>query len=171
MSKDKIESLRYIISRFDHYSESVHNKSAGFLAINSFIVGGTIAIYYSVIGHRPCMIGIGILAGIAMAGLISLFFTLWAVLPALNSGTRSSYTSNLFFGSIASYQSAEIFHEQIKQQNADAEIMDLAFQSFELAKLLDAKYKRLQYAVIPMAIEMILLLPYSLIILNNLTIN
>ena len=39
MEKDR---LKYTINRFDHYFDSVNNKSAVYIAINTFITGGII---------------------------------------------------------------------------------------------------------------------------------
>ena len=43
MEKEK-DRLEYTINRFDHYFDSVNNKSAVYIAINTFITGGIIVL-------------------------------------------------------------------------------------------------------------------------------
>ncbi|HEY9488539.1 MAG TPA: hypothetical protein VIQ51_09410, partial [Chryseosolibacter sp.] len=73
------EHLRFCIERFDHYYDSVNNKCALFLTVNTFIVGGLMAIHPTLQSTFDC--GLWINTGftiIVFAGLLSVLLTLSA---------------------------------------------------------------------------------------------
>ena len=43
------ERLEYTVNRLDHYYDSVNNKTAVYIAINTFITGGTITLITQIV--------------------------------------------------------------------------------------------------------------------------
>ena len=50
--KEKIENLKYTISRYDHYYDSVNSKSNVYLTLMTFLLGGTVALFRYAIDQK-----------------------------------------------------------------------------------------------------------------------
>src|SRR5690242_19870751 len=46
-TQQRIDQSRFLIDRFDHYNDSINNKGAFYLSINTFILGGLCVGYSS----------------------------------------------------------------------------------------------------------------------------
>lgn len=82
----KNEELKYVIGRYDHYFDSVNNKGNLYLSINTFILGGVIAGYFSL--EKTYHFGVGILAIFVFtltANMIAIVLTLLAIKPHFKS--------------------------------------------------------------------------------------
>lgn len=161
MEKDR---LKYSIDRFDHYYDSVNNKSAVYIAINTFITGGIIVLLtQSDIVCRMSNIGkfcIGILLLIGISNLILLSL---ASIPYFSK----KQDSILYFGSISQMKQSE-FNKSSKNYTNKGELKDLRLQAYLLAKGLTVKFTRLKFAGIMLVIQFVLLFIILFLILINL---
>lgn len=164
-----MDLLKFNLDRFDKQIEHVHNKAAGFLALNTFIVGGAVGAYYTILhGTSVEGIAIGVISTLILTGLISATCTITAIYPNLNSGQQSNTGSVFFFGSITDLPSPAQYLERVKSLNAAELERDLSEQVYLLATSLRSKYTLLQYAALAVAFEMVILLPLAIIIIYNL---
>jgi ABC-type phosphate transport system permease subunit len=160
---DKHEYLKFSIERFDHYFESVNNKGALFLAVNTFIVGGLIALYLSIRSAVDCGVWINtIYALIVLFGIVSILLTLLAGIPFLSNPNNSV----LYFGSIASKSVAE-FKAQVHAQTLQTLEDDYIEQVHILAFGLRRKFRKLRYASHLIFLEFILAIPLIILLMNN----
>ena len=51
---EKVEMLKHTMDRYDHYYDSINNKSNLFLALNTFLLGGIVTGYYSIKNEIAC---------------------------------------------------------------------------------------------------------------------
>lgn len=135
------ERLIYSINRFDHYFESVNNKSAIYLAMNTFLLGGIITGYISVQEH-VCQFRtfFNVLLTIEMLlGVSGLLIITAASIPYFSKNSDSLY----YFGGIGSMDK-EKFFECSKNLSKKAELQDLRNQVHTLSKGLNTKFVRLK---------------------------
>lgn len=135
------DRLLYSISRFDHYFDSVNNKSAVYLAMNTFLLGGIITGYISVQEH-VCQLRtlFNILLTIEMLlGIIGLLIITAASIPYFSKESDSLY----YFGGIGS-MSKEKFFECSKDLGKKDELRDLRNQVHTLSQGLNMKFTRLK---------------------------
>jgi hypothetical protein len=160
---NKQDHLKFSIERFDHYFESVNNKGALFLTINTFIVGGLIAIYPSIRDSVNCGIWInGFFTVIVFGGLLSILVTLWAGIPFLSSTGNTV----LYFGSIASTSISE-FKSSFSTHTPDSLDDDYLSQIHQLSIGLRSKYQKLSIAGNLIFIEFVLTIPLIVLLMNN----
>lgn len=136
------EDIKYLINRYDHYYDSINNKSQFFLGINTFIIGSGGALYaFAKDGGEltpPIKCAICITIGLA---ILSAAITLYSILPYL----KSKKESLIFFGSVAQLKEDE--YESAANSYTEPEfIKDLSTQAYNLSKGLIIKYKLLQIA-------------------------
>lgn len=133
--------LLYAINRFDHYFESVNNKTAVYLAMNTFLIGGIITGYISVQEHickYPTLFNT--LMTIEMIlGTIGLLVMTVASIPYFSKDSDSLY----YFGGIGSMDK-EKFFECSKNLNRNGEMEDLRNQVHTLSRGLNMKFVRLK---------------------------
>jgi hypothetical protein len=160
MEKDRLE---YSINRFDHYFDSVNNKSAVYIAINTFITGGIIALLTQteIVCEMSTMgkISIGLLLFI---GILSLIILSIASIPFFSKKPDSLY----YFGAISEMKQSE-FNEISKHYSDKEELKDLRSQVYILSKGLTTKFSRLKLAGILLVVQFFLLLPTLYFILIN----
>jgi len=161
MEKDR---LQYTIGRFDHYFDSINNKTAVYIAINTFLIGGILASYSSVdkyiIQYSTAfnlIISLELLIGIA-----ALIILVYASIPYF---TKSS-DSLIYFGSIGS-KSKDDFYTHSKKCDEEEEINDLRDQVYALSKGLTKKFSRLKLVGVLLATQFIFLIPLIIIFLAN----
>lgn len=159
------ERLKYCIDRFDHYYDSVNNKSSVFLGLSTFIVGGLVAAYFAVGPYINCgfwthalMI---VLIGLGVAIMITVIL---AVTPFLTKDTDSLH----FFGAIACLDGPGFCAKSAIPCTDEDELKDLRKQVHQLASGLTGKFKKLKTAGILFAIQFYLFIPLFLMILCNL---
>jgi len=160
---DNRQHFQFCIERFDHFYDTVNNKSALFLAINTFIVGGLIAVYPSLLALAD--IGTwtnSIFTFIIIVGLVSILITLSAAIPFLSKPNASL----LYFESIAT-RSLGDFKTEMSSLLTDHFENDYATQVHELSVGLRNKFRRLQWAGYAIFIEFLLMIPLFILIMNN----
>jgi hypothetical protein len=161
MEKDR---LIYTINRFDHYFESVNNKTAVYIAINTFILSGVLASYVNVGKYIKEYTGTFnlILCAILGLGLITLIILVLASIPYFSKKPNSLF----YFGTIGSL-SKDDFIEQSKKYDSKDELKDLRSQVHILSKGLNKKFERLKISGRLLVIQFIGLVPLIIIFLIN----
>lgn len=159
------ERLKYCIGRFDHYYDSVNNKSSVFLGLSTFIVGGLTGAYFSIGPYINC----GFWTHALMIILIGLGITIMitvvvAATPFLGNNSNSLY----FFGYIACLDSPDFCLKSSTPCTDEDELKDLRNQVHQLAKGLKGKFGKLKIAGMLFTIQFCLFLPLVLMILCNL---
>ncbi|MGN6298309.1 MAG: Pycsar system effector family protein [Ginsengibacter sp.] len=142
----KMEMLKHTMDRYDHYYDSINNKGNLFLALNTFLLGGIITRYYSIkesVGERSNLLFFTWLAAICC--LLSIGFTLWAIIPYLNKHVESEKSSVMYFGdvSLLTFPNFKKKYEQITEYK---KYEDYLQQVHLLAQGLQKKFFRLQIA-------------------------
>jgi hypothetical protein len=144
-AQEKIEELKFIIGRFDHYFDSVNNKGNLYLGVNTFFFGGTLAVYSSYLENQTfsSCIWYMVLIPAFICNLMSFIHTLRAVNPY----TRKHSTTNsiLFFGDVKLY-SDEDWSERWNNLDETKWNEDLKCQAHVLAAGLQRKFRRLTFA-------------------------
>ncbi len=163
MDREK-ERLKFCIARYDHYFDSVNNKSNVYLTLNLFIVGGLVASYTTIMDLTYWYWVIPTLLIISMIlGLINLLILVLASRPYLTDETNSL----LFFQSIESMGETN-FKKKSADESEDEEIEDLRTQTFKLASGLKSKFKKLYVVGNLFAIQIFIYIPLIILILKNL---
>ena len=121
------DRLLYSINRFDHYFESVNNKTAVYLAMNTFLLGGIITGYITVLAFEMFL------------GVVGLMVITIASIPYFSKDSDSLY----YFGGIGSMNKEKFFNcsKSISKKN---EMNDLRNQVHTLSKGLNLKFTRLK---------------------------
>lgn len=161
MEKDR---LIYTISRFDHYFESVNNKTAVYIAINTFVLGGILAGYVNInqyIKEYEDIFNI-ILCLILGLGLITLIILILASIPYFSKKPNSLF----YFGTIGTFSKDE-FIEKSKKYDSKDELKDLRGQVHILSKGLNKKFERLKLSGRLLVLQFIGLVPLIIIFLIN----
>ncbi len=157
------ERLLFCIERFDHYYDSINNKSAVFLGLGTFALGGLIAAYPYLSDHSECRVWITLLLSIPIGlALAAMLIVMIASIPFVSKGDGSLY----YFGSIAS-KGREKFHNTSEIAAPGEELSDLREQVFELSTGLKRKFNRLRIAGILYVLMFISIIPLVLTILLN----
>lgn len=137
------ERLKWQISRFDHYFESINTKGNVYLAINGFIFGSLLTGFDSL--NRQFHFGpldrVLILA-VIVASFGAVVLTTLAINPFVGKG---SYRSLVYFGSVANSYEAD-FLNALAQETPESFQADLARQVHALACGLQYKYAKLRSA-------------------------
>lgn len=158
------ERLKYTIDRFDQYFDGVNNKSNIVLGFGTLIFGTLVAVYPSltkVVDFNWVMhANFGILITLGFASMLILIIT---SIPHLKSSGKSIH----FFLSISN-MGESAFQTKSENINDEEEMKDLRKQVFHLANGLSKKFKRLRIALILLAIQMMLIVPYIALITTNL---
>lgn len=168
---DKCEHAKFIISRFDHYYESINNKSTFYIALNTFIFGGICVGYLSLYNKikqdatTPAFLISLLLLSFCW---LSIYFTIIALKPFLKDKDQSKEIPSLiFFGGIARHELA-YFEEKFNKLDDAAALSDLVQQVHCLAQGLDKKYKKLKWASLFLVAQFFVMLPLFFIIIKNL---
>lgn len=158
------DRLKYTINRFDHYFDSVNNKSAVYIAINTFITGGIIVLLTQTdIICEMSKIGKLSIGALLFMGVSSLIILSVASIPFFSTKPDSLY----YFGAISKMKQSDFNKISIKYTKKD-ELKDLRAQIYLLSKGLTKKFTRLKLAGIFLVAQFILLLIILLTILINL---
>lgn len=158
------ERLKYCIDRFDHYYDSINNKSAVFLGLGTFIVGGLVAGYPLLKEHVNLNSWLLIFLVLAIVfGFIGLLIVVIAATPYYSKPNSSKF----YFNSIASLD-MNTFCEESKEYSPDDELPDLRIQVHCLATGLKKKYHRLRIAGIFYTLMLFTTIPLFIMIITNL---
>jgi hypothetical protein len=165
----RYEHIKFNIERFDHYYDTVNNKGAFYIAINTFIFGGLCAGYISLHKELETNPWIWIcIVPLLLCCLLSLIFTCLAIRPFTKGNyTNDDKTSLMFFGGIARHE-LQYLKEKIMQRSEDEIIEDAIEQMHCLSKGLDGKFKNLRLASNFLQVEFICLVPLFFLITQNL---
>jgi hypothetical protein len=158
------ERLEYTVNRLDHYYDSVNNKTAVYIAINTFITGGTITLLTQIqdlIDKENWLLFF--LAAIITLGVGSLILLALASMPYFSS--KSDIESLYYFASIAQKGPKEFF-ELSKNQNLKGNLKDLRNQVYVLSKGLKSKFRKLKWACGLLIIQFVLLAPLTYILIK-----
>lgn len=155
--KEKREELKFIIGRYDHYYDSVNNKGSFYLAINTFVLGGIVAVSDTILGKcsdsRMCL---GLFVAILLMGAISLVSTLFSIKPYLNTKRDNNSGSLIFFGDVAGC-SEEQYNKLWDNLATDGYYKDLRCQAALLSKGLSSKFGKLNIATWALIAQVILI--------------
>lgn len=163
MKREK-DRLLISINRYDHYFESVNNKTAVYIAINTFILTATISGYYAIEESIVCLSNLfNIVVVILLAiGIISLAILIIASIPYFSKHSESLY----YFGGVSSKTINE-FIECSSKMSKKEELDDLRNQTHTLSKGLRTKFIRLKLSGWLLFTQSMILIPIITIILIN----
>lgn len=157
------ERLRFCIERFDHYYDSINNKSSVFLGLGTFVIGGLIASYPYLHEHVTCTTTLLVLLSISIALAFSaVIVVITASTPFLSNGKDSMY----YFYSISTKKRDAFIHDS-KHIEEEDDLLDLRTQVHELALGLNKKFSRLRIAGIIYTLMFASLIPLVILILIN----
>jgi hypothetical protein len=158
------ERLKFCIGRYDHYYDSVNNKSNVYLTLNLFIVGGLVASYTSILEKVNYYWVIpALLIGSMVLGLVNLLIIILASRPYLTDESDSL----LFFQSVDSMGEQD-FKNKSKDETEDEELEDLRTQTCKLASGLKSKFKKLYMVGNLFAIQIVSFIPLIILLIKNL---
>lgn len=156
--------LQFTISRLDHYYDSVNNKSAVYLALNTFLTGGIVTIMASSVPFTFPKDLLFVITGFLLIffGLCSLTILALTSIPFLSGKMQSLY----YFGSISSC-SSPMFHALSKSRSRKLDLKDLREQTYQLSCGLKSKFNNLRNAGLLLIVQFILLLPFFFSLIFN----
>jgi hypothetical protein len=158
------ERLVLTIQRLDHYYGSVNNKSAVYIAINTFLTGGIIAmisnpeIIENLWQFATVTTGLCLLTGIGNLILLAITSR-----PFFSTKPESLY----YFGSISSKTSKE-FARASKNCDHKQELKDLRSQVYILSQGLTKKFEKLKLVGHTLVVQFFLLIPLMFFLTINL---
>lgn len=134
------ERLKFCVQRYDHYFDSLNNKSTVYLTLSTFVVGGLLASYtqldkileYTTVFKFMYALPI-------LIGLVTMSLIIHTSIPFLSKNSKSIY----YFGGVAGRMD-EDFCEKSKTQLEENELEDLRNQTHILATGLVKKYEKLK---------------------------
>ena len=162
--KEKIDIVKYSVSRFDIYFQSVNAKIALYITLNTFVLTAATAGSRSIIGQFPANKNLPILflTLIILASAVSIICTIKASIPYLKSTNASIF----YFGYIANLETDD-YCTKIDDLTNEKILHDLRQQACVLSKGLKAKYQSLSIAGNLLLIDFALIIIFSLIIITN----
>ncbi|MCK6639425.1 MAG: DUF5706 domain-containing protein [Bacteroidia bacterium] len=142
----ELELLKHTLSRFDQYYSGVNSKGQFYLAINTFLIGASVASYSLLKDEFALSPTMKWLHGlVVILSFFSILLVLLAINPFLKSGGSGKYTSLLFFGSLASMSEIDV-HSFYKATTPETIAEDFRRQVYVLAGGLKKKYTFLQWS-------------------------
>ncbi|WP_256004959.1 Pycsar system effector family protein [Pedobacter deserti] len=164
------DQIKFIIQRYDTYIGGANTKGAFLLAFNSFLCGGLLSNYKTLItfveanwltAYKISVLGVFIL------GVGSLVVVLLAIFPFLKSGNSSPdrYHSLIYFGSVSMFDNASKYQDALQAADEQSFIDDASKQAFQLATGLRKKYNYLSWATVMIFIQLALVLAILSLIL------
>jgi hypothetical protein len=166
---NKYEHTKFLIERFDHYYDTINNKGAFYIGLNSTIFGGISVGYTSLYTKVECSIWIWLLLiSLLVFCFLSIAFTIIAMRPyTKDNHVNDDYHSLVFFGGIAKHE-ANNFIQKYKVQTEDAINEDMYRQTHCLAKGLEYKFHKLKLASNMLIVQFSIMLPFFFLIIKNL---
>lgn len=164
MNKSEKERLNFNVNRFDHYYDTINNKIAVYIAINTFLLGGILGTYFTInskiINCKEMFFLFMII--ITLIGLATIAVLIYASVPFLNYKSSSLY----YFGTIAQ-NTLEEYKEKSKKRDEKEDFKDLREQVYFLSQGLNKKFTILKWTGYSMLLQVIVLVFVALIIFNN----
>lgn len=165
--KEKIEQLKFIVGRYDHYYDSVNNKGNVYLTLNTFLLGGMVAGFYSFINNNTVTCCLMILMALTIIlNLVSITTALWAVKPYLNKPKDNENGSLMFFGDVA-YYPYNLYQNLFAALDEEKNYADFVKQTHLLAIGLKNKFSLMKTSTYFLGGQILLLTIIGLIILNK----
>ncbi|GAB3999488.1 hypothetical protein GCM10028807_49850 [Spirosoma daeguense] len=162
----ELERLKFLIGRFDHFYDTINNKCAVFLALNTFIVGGLVAAYPPLLEKVNCNFWLHAnMSVLLLLGIIIMIIVTKALIPYLGQPTNSI----LFFGDISRFDHPA-FADFSKTLSNEDELSDFRRQVHQLSIGLLAKFRKLRLVGQLMIAQFILFVPLIFMIVTNLKI-
>jgi hypothetical protein len=167
-NQEKYEHAKFIIERYDHYYDTVNNKGAFYIALNTFLLGGLFAGFIALNDtvSKPYYLWL-LLVIFAICNLLSSVITILAIHPYVDTTKRPTKKSLMFFGSVSIYQ-RENFVDAFRDQDDERTIKDATTQVWFLARGLTVKFRRLKIAGYLIIAQFIILIPVIYCVTKNL---
>ena len=160
------ERLEYTIGRLDHYFDSVNNKTAVYIAINTFITGGVITLITQIketmAQHFWLLFVVGV---ILLLGIFSLIILALASIPYISPNTKID--SLYYFGSIGDKEFQD-FSDKSENQGKKADLKDLRSQVHIMSIGLTKKFSKLTWVGILLIAQFMLLAPLTYLLISKL---
>ena len=161
--ENESERLKFTITRLDHYFDSINNKAAVYLALNTFLTGGIATMMaqvpFALSEHRVFLI-LGII--LLLLGISSLTILTFTSLPYFSKKIDSLY----YFGSISAC-SAAMYHKLSKACTREADLTDLREQVYQLSCGLKSKFLKMKFIGILLIAQFVLLFPFLISLIFN----
>lgn len=158
------ERLKFCIGRFDHYYDTINNKSSVFLGLSTFIVGGLVAGYPSLIFLINCSFLIHSLMVVLLGiGITIMIIVVLAATPFQGKESESLH----FFGSISKMEKEQFCNNSTLCSEED-ELKDLRSQVQYLSRGLASKFNKLKWAGRLFTVQFSLFVPLITLIIYNL---
>jgi hypothetical protein len=159
------ERLKYTINRLDHYYDSVNNKTAVYIGINTIITGSAIAITTQIQEVLELDFWLQFLmAAIIGLGLLSLMMLSWASIPYLDS--KKKIESVYYFDTIAQMKRKD-FYESSENLDKKGNLKDLRNQVFELSQGLRRKFLKLKWVGKLLIAQFIILALFTMLLIKT----
>lgn len=164
MNKSEKERLLFNIGRFDHYYDSINNKIAVYIAINTFLLGGMIGTYFTISSKLTiCKSSIEFLIILlTLVGLLTIAVLIYTSIPFLGFKSSSLY----YFGTI-SKNTFDEYKEKSRKCDEKEDLNDLREQVYYLSQGLSKKFTILRITGQSMLCQVIMLIIVSLLIFKN----
>lgn len=159
---DKIENLKFIISRYDNYIESSHTKSNVYLSLNTAVFAGVITLISTLKIETLNTFLTYTLLVIAFLNVLSIIIILGAIKPNLLSGKKSI----IFFGDVAN-SNIDDFLDKIQKIKNEKFVIDLSNQTHYLAKIVTEKFEKINWVGNIIKLEFLILLVWLVIFINK----
>ncbi|CAM4076291.1 Pycsar system effector family protein [Zobellia nedashkovskayae] len=160
------ERLEYTVNRIDHYFDSVNNKTAVYIAINTFLTGGVITLITQIKEMLTQQFWLQFIIGsILVLGIISLILLAWASIPYFSPNTK--FDSLYYFASISD-KKFQIFSEKSEEQNKKGDLKDLRSQVHLMSIGLTKKFRKLTWVGVLLIAQFILLAPLTYLLISKL---
>lgn len=159
------QRLLLCIGRYDHYYDSVNNKSSVFLGLSTFIVGGLTVGFFAIKDFVECTPCIYLLMiALILIGIVIMIIVILAATPFISKDTDSLH----YFGSISCQSHEEFCTKSFECISEEDELKDLRMQVHQLARGLSSKFYRLKTAGVLFTIQFTLFIPLLMLIIHNL---
>jgi hypothetical protein len=158
------ERLHFCIQRYDHYYDSVNNKSSVFLGLSTFIVGGLVTGYFVLPSFvNSTFLICWLMVILILLGIVIMIIVVRAATPFLSRETDSLH----YFGFVSSLNHDD-FCTKSGNVSDEEELLDLRTQVHQLSSGLSSKFSMLKTAGILFAFQFILFILLFILIIYNL---
>lgn len=168
--EDIVARNEFLVSRYDHYYDSVNNKGMFYLTFNSFLLSGICGSYIALKAIINASVTLHSLVIILfVTTVLSSVYTILSINPFLKKCISSSNTfySLMFFGDVAKKSNEEFIQKTLHRSEMD-HCIDLLTQTHTLATGLNKKFERLVTAGNLILVELILFIIIIPLIVYNL---
>ncbi len=163
--KEKISELKYVISRYDHYYDSVNNKGAVVIALTTFLLTGIITGFIYMKNHMDVTWFSYLLFILALIlSLFANYFILCALTPFKNKSKEDD--SIIYFCCVANYEKT-VLEQKWNEIKVKDLYSDLIKQQYSLAKGLDQKFDYIKVGAWMILLQFITIIFFSIQILIN----